>query len=161
MEKFKITGKEWAFIGVMFVLALIFTNQYWVRFLAGFNPLVGFLIYYAIVYISLILMSYLGLVVFGVKIKKPLQILGSGLVLFAFFLIFNWSSNYINLIHAENALINNSEDGMVFWLWSSLILPNTPFKLWVVWALAFPISVAVISFLAVLLIHKKPEISPR
>ena len=157
---FKITGKERAFVGVMTLLAIIFTNKWWLLFLNQVNPVVGFLIYYVIVYAALILMSMLGLIVFGVKIKKPLQIIGSSLVLFAFFLIFNWSSAYVGLVHADNVYFNNSEDGALFFIFSLLIHPTSDLNLWILWFITFPLSVFLISLLAVLLIHNKPRIDP-
>lgn len=158
MGKLKITWSEWAFVGIMTILAIIFTNKFWLLLLAKFNPVVGFLIYYAVVYVALILMSYAGLIVFGVKIKNPLQILGSGLIIFAFFLIFDWSSQYAILVGADKALWNNSEDSVSFYLWSLLIHPTTSTKLWLVWGLAFPVTVFVISIIGVLLVHRKPRL---
>jgi hypothetical protein len=158
MVKFKITWQEWVFVAIMTILAIIFTNKYWLLLLNKFNPVIGFLIYYAVVYVALILMSYAGLIVFGVKIKNPLQILGSGLILFAFFMIFNWSNDYANIIGAEKVLINSSEDGLIWFLWSSLIHP-TDSNLWIIWALAFPLTVFIITLIGVLLIHKKPKLT--
>lgn len=159
MSKFHVSWHEWLFVAIMTILAILFTNQYWLQLLAKFNPLIGFLIYYIIVYCALALMSYLGLVVFGVKVKHPLQIFGSGLIVFAFFLIFNWSSQYVSLVGAEQAFWNNSEDGISFWLWSLLIHPTTPAKLWIVWALAFPVTVFIFTLLGVLIVHRKPKLN--
>lgn len=98
MGKYKITLKEFILIATFFLLAILFTNPFWLRLLAKLNPIFGFLIYYTIVITSLFIMSYFGLIVFGVKIKHPLQVIGSGMILFAFFVIFDWSSNFLNKI---------------------------------------------------------------
>ena len=159
MGKFKITWKEWTFVAIMTILAILFTNKFWLLLIAKFNPLIGFLIYYFVVYIALTLMSFAGLIVFGVKIKNPLQIIGSGLIVFAFFLIFDWSSQYVTLVGADRALWNNSEDSVSFYLWSLIIHPDTATKLWIVWGLAFPLTVFIITLIGVWLVHKKPKLN--
>jgi len=157
-SSFKITWQEWVFVAVMTILAILFTNKYWLLLLAKFNPAVGFLIYYIVVYASLVLMSYGGLIVFGVKIKNPIQILGSGMILFAFFMIFNWSSEYVKLVGADRALWNNSEDGLIFYLWSLLIHPTSG-NLWLLWFLAFPLTIFIITLIGVWLVHRKPNLN--
>lgn len=158
MSKLKITGKEWAFVGIMTLLAIIFTNEYFLRFLASLNSFFGFMIYYIILYGCLTVMAYAGLVVFGIRIKKPLQIIGTGLIIFAFFLIFDWSSDYLNLVNASNGLINNSEDALSWDFWTLIINPTTDFLRWLAWALAFPLTVFIFTLIGVILNSKKPRL---
>lgn len=105
-------------------------------------------------------MSWGGLIIFGVKIKHPLQILGTSLVLFSFFVIFDWSSNYLNLVNASGALINNSEDALSWDFWAWLFHPETsPFRRWVTWILAFPVTVFFATLIGVLLNNRKPRLN--
>lgn len=164
-SKFAITPNEWLFVAVMTVLAIAFNNKPFLVLLNQVNPILGFLIYYVIVYASLALMSYLGLVVFGVKVKHPVQVLGTGLVLFAFFLIFNWTNPFVQYAttgHFEgvsNVFVNNSEDGLMWWFYCLLIHPDSTFKIYLVWFLTFPVTVFLATLIAMFLIHRKPSIS--
>lgn len=159
-KRYSITWNEWLFVLIMTILAIIFTNEFFLRFLASLNSFLGFAIYYIIVYSCLIIMSYFGLVIFGVKIKHPLQVFGTGLILFSFFLIFDWSSNYLNIVNASKALINNSEDAISWDFWALIINPTlSTFRRWLTWALAFPITVFFITLIGVFLSKRKPKIN--
>lgn len=92
---FKITNKEWIFIAIIGILGFFFSRAEWIQYMNQQTPLKNFLIYYGIVYSALFILSKLGLVIWKISIKHPLQVLGAGLILFSFFLIFNWENPYV------------------------------------------------------------------
>lgn len=93
-------------------------------FLDGLNPLQGLVVYYLILYVSLYVLSRLDLVVFGFKIKDPLQTLGLLLITFAFFICVDWESPYVQLVTGRNVenispVLFQAEDGAIWFLWQN------------------------------------------
>jgi hypothetical protein len=79
-----------------------------------------------ILYVSLYILSRLDLVVFGFKIKDPMQTLGLLLITFAFFICVDWESPYVQLVtnrSVENVspVLFQAEDGAVWFLWHNAI----------------------------------------
>ena len=161
MGKFRITPREWIFVGIMVLLAIIFTNKYAIILLNKLNPLLGFIVYYIIIYGSLVILSYFGFIVFGVKIKNPMQIIGTGLVLFVFFLIFDLENAYVSYVLNVNVpqIYYASESGVTVWLWQHIFPLTSPIKSFFNWFFSFPVTVAVVSIIAVLFLRKKPQIN--
>lgn len=150
-EKFRITKNEWIFVLVMTLLAIIFTNKFAIQFLNKLNPFWGFVVYYIIIYSALTILGYFGLVAFGVEIKNPLQIIGSGLILFSFFAIFNWE-NLLTQFYATGStagvapIFLGSEDGILVFSLSKLIdIQKHTTLLWI----AFVSSISIISLIGV------------
>jgi hypothetical protein len=106
-------------------MGFIFSSRGFILSLDKLSPLNGLIIYYIILYSSLYFLSRLGLTVFGIKIFAPAQMVGLLLITFAFFIVVDWESSYINIVtrgSAENIspVYFQSEDGSVWSLWSSV-----------------------------------------
>jgi hypothetical protein len=121
----ELTEKE-----VLLAVALAFfgfalSSRQWLLFLDGLNPFQGLIVYYLILYVSLYILSRLDLVVFGIKIKEPLQTLGLLMFTFAFFICVDWESPYVQLatrgsietIGNITPVLFQSEDGATWFLW--------------------------------------------
>jgi hypothetical protein len=123
---FKITQKELSLAISIAIMGFVLSSREWILFLNSLDPLQGLLVYYVILYSSLTVLSYLGLVIFNVKIKNPIQTFGLILITFAFFITVDWESPYIQLItkgNVENAstIFYQSEDGATWYFWSNIV----------------------------------------
>jgi hypothetical protein len=123
---FSVTNRELTLAVAFAVMGFAFSTRTWLLFLNGLNPLNGLIVYYIVLYASLYGLSRLGLVLFGVKIDKPLQTLGLLCITFAFFITVDWTSQYGANVTGHPNISNiflQDEDGMAWWAWS-LIIPN-------------------------------------
>ena len=117
----KITNKEWTLVIVFTILGVFFSSKGILFFLESLNPFMGLIIYYGIITVTLLVLSYFELI----TLKKPKQILGALFIIFAFFVIFNWENPYVqyvtkgNLDQASNVFYG-SEDGATWYLWSNI-----------------------------------------
>jgi hypothetical protein len=124
--KFELTKRELYLACSFAIIGFLLSTRLFVNWLGTLNPLQGLVIYYIILYIALYVLSRLGLTVFGLRIEKPLQIFGLGLITFAFFIIVNWESAYVNIVNIGNAdsvsqAYFASEDGAIWFLWYDVI----------------------------------------
>ena len=118
--KFKLTEREICLAVAFALMGFFLTLKGFVVWLSGLNPLEGLVVYYIILYSAIYVLSKLGLVIFGLRIEKPLQILGLGMITFAFFMIVNWESEYVNLVTVGSSVgvsqaYWGSEDGATFY----------------------------------------------
>jgi hypothetical protein len=121
----QLTEKEVALAVALAVLGFALSSRQWLLFLDGLNPFQGLIVYYLILYFSLYILSRLELVVFGFKIKEPLQTLGLLLITFAFFICVDWESPYVQLatrgsletVGNITPVLFQSEDGATWFLW--------------------------------------------
>lgn len=130
----KVTDKEFALALVLAFIGLALSSRQWLLFLAGLTPLEGLIVYYIILYVSLYVLSQMGLVVLGVKIKEPLQTFGLLLITFAFFIVVDWESAYVQYVttgtmEGVSPVYLQAEDGAVFWVWTKL-LPSASVETW-------------------------------
>lgn len=124
--RFSVTNRELSLAVAFAVMGFAFSTRTWLLFLNGLSPLGGLLVYYLVLYASLYGLSRLGLVLFGVKIDKPLQTLGLLLITFSFFLTVDWTSQWGAIVTGHLNISNiflQDEDGVTFWAWS-LLIPN-------------------------------------
>jgi len=122
----ELTSKEFALAVALAFMGFAFSMRGWIMFLAGLNPLEGLIIYYIILYASLYVLSQLGLVVLGIKIKEPLQIIGLLLISAALFMTINWENPYVQIVttgsfEGASPVFYQSEDGFAWWAWSQLL----------------------------------------
>lgn len=108
------------------LMGFALTSRSWLLFLDGLNPLQGLVVYYLILYVTLYMLSRLDLVVFGFKIKDPLQTLGLLLITFAFFICVDWESPYVQLVTGRSVenispVLFQAEDGAIWFLWQSML----------------------------------------
>jgi len=108
------------------LMGFALTSRSWLLFLDGLNPFQGLIIYYLILYVSLYVLSRLDLVVFGFKIKDPMQTLVLLLITFAFFICVDWESPYEQLVTSRTIekvrpVLFQAEDGAIWFLWHNAI----------------------------------------
>jgi hypothetical protein len=122
--RFSVTNKEVALAVAFAVMGFFFSTRTWLLFLNGLSPLGGLIVYYLVLYLSLYALSQLGLVLFGVKIDKPLQTLGLLCITFAFFIVVDWTSQYGATVTGHpniSVIFLQDEDGVTFWAWSQIV----------------------------------------
>jgi hypothetical protein len=124
--KFAITSKEFLLAVTLAVMGFLFSSREWILYLNSLNPIQGLVIYYIILYSSLTILSKMGLVVFNIKIQNPVQTFGLLLITFAFFIIVDWESQYVQLITKGNIeqasnVFYQAEDGATWYFWTNVV----------------------------------------
>ncbi|MEM5866304.1 MAG: hypothetical protein QXG39_00090 [Candidatus Aenigmatarchaeota archaeon] len=157
MKRFKITTEELILAFIFFILAFFFTSREWLLFLNRLDPLSGWLIYEIIVVVTIFCLAYAGLVVARIEIKSPLQILGSFMIVSAFFMIFNWENPYVQYVttggfQGASNVFYQTEDGVSWWIWSNFILKGQDPE--VIRIFAFPVTVFILVFVGVFLVRE-------
>jgi hypothetical protein len=121
---FEITKEELALVIVITFMGFAFSLRQFVLFLDTLNPFTGLIVYYVILYFSLYALSKLGLVIWKIRIKSPLQVLGALLITMAFFITVDWESPWVQYVTNRTTDVSNvlyqSEDGAFWYLWSFL-----------------------------------------
>lgn len=156
---FKITPKEWKLIMSFGILGFIFSMRSWIKFLDTQSVYVGFAIYYIALYLSLYILKSFGLVIFGTHIKSWSQTIGLTLLIFSFFVIFNWESPYINIVTGHpisdtSSIYYMAEDGITWAFWSSFGIINVE----LLRILTFIISPMILAAIGLFLLHSKPRL---
>ena len=115
--------REWILPIVFAVIGFMFSSYAWIHFLDNLNPLQGLIVYYIIIYITLMLLQYFGLIIAGIKFSTSFQSFGLLLIYYAFFIIFNYQSCWINYATGrkceENDISNvylQAEDGSIYYI---------------------------------------------
>jgi len=171
----KITLNEWLLVIALTTLAILMRLPATIRGLNNFSPIAGFLLYYGILYLLLLGLSTMGLIKYGKNNDEDLfsrlkKSVGISILLFSFFMVVNYTSPfelYANTgnieqlatqsMSSDHNIIYQSEDGATWSAWSHIITPNTTLKVWIVWALTFPITVFTTALIGVLFLEKKAE----
>lgn len=157
---------------VMGVLGFIFSSRPWILFMDKNTPQVGLVIYYSIIFLAILFLQHIGLVVADMPFDSIQHAFGTLLIIFSFFIIFDWESYYITLVtHNESTQstqstqpppqISNvylqSEDGAVFDFWYN-VMKLTPEQSK---TMTYIITPAVLSLLGMILIRgKRVRMSP-
>jgi hypothetical protein len=145
---------------VLALLGFLLTTRTFIFWLDKKSPFVGLLVYYTILLVTLFVMSYLGLVVAGIEFKNFRQLIGSLMIIFAFFIVVDWESCYINHVtrgHCKDVsnIYLSAEDGATYYLWSKFV--NNPEKLRI---LTYVVTPFVLSLVGSFLIVGKVTLSP-
>lgn len=157
----KLTSKEVALAVALAFMGLVFSTRTFLIWLNTLNAFEGIVVYYAVLYVALFVLGKLDLVVFGVKIKDPLQTFGLAIITFAFFITVNWTNPYVQYATtgsfqgASNVFTNNSEDGVTWAFWSWL-LPYADIMLLRI--LAFVVTPFVLALIGGLFVSKKVKL---
>ncbi len=112
---------------VFALLGFIFSTRVWIKNYDRLPPYGGLIVYYIVLTITLILLEKAGLIIGGIEFSGFSHTLGTMLIVFSFFIIFNWESCYINVVtkgKCDEKDISNvyfaSEDGAVYDLWNRI-----------------------------------------
>lgn len=76
-------------------LGFIFSSRSIILGMNNLNPFQGLLVYYAIIFVTLEIMQYFGLIIGGIRVSSSWQTLGELMIIFAYFIIFNMESAWI------------------------------------------------------------------
>ncbi len=115
---------------VFALLGFLFSTRKWLLFMDSLNPFTGLIIYYTIVTITIIVLEYFGLVIGGTKFSSISHTIGTVLIIFSFFIIFNWESCYVNYVtkggcdNVSNVYLQ-SEDGALNFLFLKFFSQET------------------------------------
>lgn len=121
----KLSSREIALALVLATIGFAFSSREWILWMAKNSPLVGFAVYEAILLAMLFVLSKMGLVLFSIRIRNPLQVVGLWLITMAVLVPICWESPYINIVangsaEGVSAIFFQSEDGMLWYLWGGL-----------------------------------------
>lgn len=155
--KHVITTKELYLALVFSLLGFLLTTRLLLNTLEGLNVFLGFIVYYAIIFLTIFVLSKLDLVIFGFKIDNLAQKIGLVLITFAFFILVNWESPYVNIVThgtAENvsSIYFMSEDGITWAFWD-MIFNNIQ----AIRVLTFIVTPFLLTLLGGLLVSEKIE----
>lgn len=125
-KKLSLTSNEFLLAVAIAFMGFMFSTRTWLLFLNGLSPFSGLVVYYVVLYASLAVLSKMGLVVFGFRIKDPMQTLGLMMITFSFFVVVNWSSQWVQYVttgsyQGVSVVFLQSEDGAIWSLWSNLL----------------------------------------
>ena len=144
---------------ILGVLGWIFSSRSWILFLNKQSPPVGLVFYYCILFVTILILQRVGLIIAHVPFDSLSHALGTLMIIFSFFIVFDWESSYINqVIHgqASSGSMSNiffqSEDGSVYYFWYNqmrLHMNQARFMTYV-------ITPIVLSCLGMILIHGRP-----
>lgn len=102
------------------ILGWLFTTEHYIKFLHTVNPVYGLIVYYSLFYLVIYMLHYFGLNIGKSHFDVHLQTIGSILILFSFFLIFGWESEYMCKKINKDCGPKQSEDAAVFHIWYTL-----------------------------------------
>lgn len=127
-----VFGSLFAFFG------WAFSSAPFIAFLDKLTPVQGLIVYYLMMGGCIILLQFFGMRIGNVHFNTPLHTLGSLLILFSFFLILNWESEYIYFMTGTEARSNitvQSEDGAVYYIWRKLTGNKLELSRWLTFVL--------------------------
>lgn len=110
------------------LLGYIFSSRYFILFLNQLDPIQGLVFYYFQIFVTLEVLQYFGLVIGGVKMTSITQTIGELLMIFAFFIIVDNESEWIQVVVGEEKkekqncpkVYLQAEDGATYYFWKTL-----------------------------------------
>jgi hypothetical protein len=163
IDEKRLTTRDVKLAVLIGIAGYLFSSRTWLFFMNGLNPIEGTIVYYVIVYAGLYGLAKLGLSLFGFKISTLAQTFGLLMLNFAFHVTTNWADPWVqyvttgSLVGMSNVLVNNSEDGLVWYV--VYTLGGITNLLWTR-LLTFVVVPFLISIVALYLIKGKPVLVP-
>lgn len=111
---------------ILGLLGFVFSSRTWILFLNSHSPPVGLIFYYMILFITILFLQHIGLIIAEMPFDSMGHAIGTLLIIFSFFIVFNWESLYINQVtkHPDMDVSNvylQSEDGAVYYVWYNMM----------------------------------------
>ena len=159
----RLTRRDVQLAVLIGIVGYLFSSRTWLFFMNGLNPIEGTIVYYVIVYAGLYGLAKLGLSIFGFKISTADQTFGLLMLNFAFHVTTNWADPWVQYVTTgslggmSNVLVNNSEDGLVWYVVYTL---GGITNLFLARVLTFVVIPFLISTVALYLIKGKPVLIP-
>jgi hypothetical protein len=121
-----INKRELGLAAALAVAGFFFSERGFLNWLNTLTPIEGLIFYYVVLFISILALSKLGLVVGDVKFNLSTQAIGAVLILFAFFVVVDWTSAYnqyalTGVMPSANSFSTaylQDEDGAAFYFWN-------------------------------------------
>ena len=82
-------------------LGFLFSSRPLILAMNSLNPFQGLVVYYSIIFITLEVLQYFGLIIGGIKMGAMTQTLGELMIIFAYFIIFDMESAWIQEVVNE------------------------------------------------------------
>jgi len=151
---------------ILSILGYLFTTDFVITFLNNLNPFQGLIYYYTQLFIVISILQYFGLVIGDLRITNGWQTFGELCIIFAFFIVVNNESGYIQYIvdksnNIDNERNNNcsqvysqSEDGATYYLLSKFIKNHNILRI-----LTFVVVPFILSYIGINLITRKVALS--
>jgi hypothetical protein len=105
------------FASIFAILGLLFSTKTYITFLHTVNPVLGLLFYYTILYIVIYILHNFGLTIGKTHLDTHLHTIGSIFILFSFFIVFGWESEYMCKSINKDCGPKQSEDAAVYHIW--------------------------------------------
>jgi hypothetical protein len=152
----------WHIIALPIFLALfgyIFTTHKWVLFTNSLTPAEGLLVYYSVVFAILFILQYFGLIIADIEFNSTRHLIGSVLIWFSFFILFDFSScwtNYVNKGDCKSVpkVFLQTEDGATYSFWNQFVEDPEKIRL-----LTYVFTPFILTLIAMFLIEKKVALS--
>ncbi|MGB9022376.1 MAG: hypothetical protein WCC94_02960 [Candidatus Bathyarchaeia archaeon] len=125
-QLFELSGRDVALAFAIGVIGFVFSTRTWLLFLSGLDVVLGCLMYYIVLYATLLVFSRMKLIVFAPKIGNVRGTVGLVLLTFALFVTVNWENPYVQYITTgsfggASPILFQAEDG-VAWLFVTQVL---------------------------------------
>jgi hypothetical protein len=123
---FELSGRDVTLAVAIGVIGFVFSTRTWLLFLNGLDAVLGFLMYYIVLYGTLLVFSKMKLIIFAPKIGNVRGTVGVVLLTFALFVTVNWENPYVQYITTgsfggASPILFQAEDG-VTWLFVTQVL---------------------------------------
>jgi len=137
------------FGGIFAWLGWFFSSHAYVQFMDRRSPVEGLSLYYGSLYVVLLILQYIGMKIGNIHLDLHSSTIGSLFILYSFFIVFSWESEYTCRIVGKDCSPKHTEDALIFYLAKKAGLEDWSAR-WVTYVLApFVLTVA-----GVLLIFK-------
>ena len=125
-QEISITWRELSLAVVLAVFGYIFSVKEYLIFLNNLNPITGLFVYYVILFCVMFIFSKFGFTVMNIKIQNVLQVIGATMIAFAFFIIVNNESAYVQYttegtLSGSSNVYLQSEDGATWYFWYNVL----------------------------------------
>jgi hypothetical protein len=162
--KLKLTTREIALAIAFALLGFVFYTRTFLNAINLLNPSEGLVVYYVVIWGSLFVLSRFDLVIFGIKIKSLQQTIGILLITFAFFIVVDWSSAYVQWattgsFRGPSGIFYQDEDGFCWSLVTWVIPPLSNAAIWIDRVIAFSVIPSVLAIFGGILTNKKPRLA--
>lgn len=135
-------------------LGWLFSSKAYIGFMDKRSPVEGLALYYGGLYLVFMFLQSIGMKIGDMHFDTHLHTIGSLLILYSFFIVFSWESEYTCRIVGKDCSPKHTEDALIFYLANKAGLEDWSAR-WVTYILApFVLTVA-----GVLLIFKGHNVS--
>jgi len=122
----KISKREWYLAIAFGILGFVLSSRQSILYLNTLDPISGLVVYYALMTGALFVLSKAGLIVANIRITGSQQVLGTLLIIFAFFILVNFESAYTQYVTegkltGASRVFFESEDGATFYFWHDVM----------------------------------------